>query len=92
MVIRPEEETDLMFTREQLSLFGFLDIPEVKAVFSPSEYKFKRIKLPKKKKIKKQVDHSWDFRKANTKILTHGFHNYPAMMNTKFCFFLTLRR
>ena len=32
------------------------------------------------KKAKKYLDTSWDFRKANTKPLTHGFHNYPAMM------------
>ncbi|MEM9687311.1 MAG: DNA methyltransferase, partial [Bacteroidota bacterium] len=26
------------------------------------------------------VDTSWDFRKANTKQVTHCFHTYPAMM------------
>lgn len=30
--------------------------------------------------MKKYIDNSWDFRTANTKILTHCFHNYPAMM------------
>ncbi|MFH1940187.1 MAG: DNA methyltransferase [bacterium] len=29
---------------------------------------------------KKYVDHSWDFRKANTKTYTNCFHSYPAMM------------
>jgi len=29
---------------------------------------------------KKYVDESWDFEDANTKILTHCFHSYPAMM------------
>jgi site-specific DNA-methyltransferase (cytosine-N4-specific) len=28
----------------------------------------------------KKIDESWDFRKANTKELTHCFHSYPAMM------------
>ena len=74
------EKDKLMFTQEQLSLFGELDISEIKSVFSPSEYRYKKIKLPKKKKIKKRIDHSWDFRRVNTKTLTHGFHNYPAMM------------
>jgi len=80
IIITPEERNNLMLTREQLSLFGALDIPEIKSVFSPSEYKLRKFKLPRKKKIKKYIDHSWDFRKANTKIFTHGFHNYPAMM------------
>lgn len=30
--------------------------------------------------MKKYTDNSWDFRTANTKIFTHCFHNYPAMM------------
>ncbi|MBM4402168.1 MAG: transcriptional repressor LexA [Candidatus Cloacimonetes bacterium] len=30
-------------------------------------------------KYLRRVDYSWDFTKANTKIYTHGFHNYPAM-------------
>ncbi len=29
---------------------------------------------------KKYIDESWDFRKADTKTLTHCFHIYPAMM------------
>ena len=29
---------------------------------------------------KKYVDESWNFKDANTKILTHCFHSYPAMM------------
>lgn len=29
---------------------------------------------------KRIVDHSWDFRKANTKEYTHCYHSYPAMM------------
>lgn len=29
---------------------------------------------------KKYRDSSWDFRTANTKLYTHCFHNYPAMM------------
>jgi DNA modification methylase len=29
---------------------------------------------------KKYIDYSWDFIGANTKIGTHCFHNYPAMM------------
>lgn len=29
---------------------------------------------------KKYIDESWDFEDANTKILTHCFHSYPAMM------------
>ena len=29
---------------------------------------------------RKYTDESWDFRTANTKTLTHGFHNYPGMM------------
>ena len=29
---------------------------------------------------KKNIDKSWDFEDANTKTLTHCFHNYPAMM------------
>ncbi len=29
---------------------------------------------------KKYVDESWDFRTADTKQHTHGFHNYPAIM------------
>lgn len=28
----------------------------------------------------KYTDYSWDFRQANTKIFTHCYHNYPAMM------------
>ena len=32
------------------------------------------------KKYKRTVDHSWDFRGANTKEYTHCYHNYPAMM------------
>lgn len=28
----------------------------------------------------KYIDESWDFEDANTKILTHCFHSYPAMM------------
>jgi len=28
----------------------------------------------------KIIDDSWDFRKANTKEMTHCFHSYPAMM------------
>lgn len=32
------------------------------------------------KKMQKYLDTTWDFRKANTKTLTHCFHNYPAMM------------
>ncbi|MBD3340234.1 MAG: DNA methyltransferase [Candidatus Lokiarchaeota archaeon] len=28
----------------------------------------------------KYIDNTWDFEKANTKTLTHCFHNYPAMM------------
>ncbi len=28
----------------------------------------------------KYIDNSWDFRNADTKPLTHCFHNYPAMM------------
>lgn len=30
--------------------------------------------------MKKYVDNSWDFRKADTKQFTHCYHNYPAMM------------
>lgn len=30
--------------------------------------------------MKKYTDNSWDFRTADTKIFTHCFHNYPAMM------------
>lgn len=30
--------------------------------------------------MKKYCDTSWDFRTSNTKILTHCFHNYPAIM------------
>lgn len=30
--------------------------------------------------VSKKIDESWDFRKANTKELTHCFHSYPAMM------------
>lgn len=30
--------------------------------------------------MKKYRDESWDYRKANTKYLTHCFHKYPAMM------------
>jgi tRNA G10 N-methylase Trm11 len=30
--------------------------------------------------IRKRIDESWDFRKANTKEYTHCFHTYPAMM------------
>jgi len=29
---------------------------------------------------KKYIDESWDFEDANTKTLSHCFHNYPAMM------------
>ena len=29
---------------------------------------------------KKYIDTSWDFRKENTKVHTHCFHDYPAMM------------
>lgn len=29
---------------------------------------------------KKYKDTSWDFRNADTKITTHCFHSYPAMM------------
>ncbi len=29
---------------------------------------------------KKYIDEDWDFRDANTKIYTHCFHSYPAMM------------
>lgn len=29
---------------------------------------------------KKYLDESWDFRSSDTKIFTHGFHNYPAIM------------
>ena len=29
---------------------------------------------------KRRIDTSWDFRKANTKEYTHGYHSYPAMM------------
>ncbi len=32
------------------------------------------------KEIRKSFDTTWDFREANTKILTHCFHSYPAMM------------
>ena len=28
----------------------------------------------------KYPDYSWDFKNADTKDLTHCFHNYPAMM------------
>lgn len=79
-IVSFKETKDFMFTKEQLSLFGYLEIPEIKTVFAPSEYKEKKIKIPKKKKIKKRVDHSWDFKGVDTKIYTHGFHNYPAMM------------
>lgn len=30
--------------------------------------------------MKKYIDNSWDFRTADTKVFTHCFHNYPAMM------------
>jgi len=30
-------------------------------------------------KYQRRVDYSWDFRRADTKPYTHGFHNYPAM-------------
>ena len=30
--------------------------------------------------VSKKIDESWDFRKVNTKELTHCFHSYPAMM------------
>lgn len=30
--------------------------------------------------MKKYTDNSWDYKTANTKIYTHCFHNYPAMM------------
>jgi len=30
--------------------------------------------------MRKYLDTTWDFRKANTKTLTHCFHSYPAMM------------
>jgi len=30
--------------------------------------------------MRKYLDTTWDFREANTKILTHCFHRYPAMM------------
>ncbi|HAX62379.1 MAG TPA: DNA methyltransferase [Elusimicrobia bacterium] len=30
--------------------------------------------------MKKYTDNSWDFRLADTKVFTHCFHNYPAMM------------
>lgn len=30
--------------------------------------------------VSEKIDESWDFRKANTKELTHCFHSYPAMM------------
>ncbi|MFH0947654.1 MAG: DNA methyltransferase [Elusimicrobiota bacterium] len=30
--------------------------------------------------MKKYTDNSWDFRTADTKVFTHCFHNYPAMM------------
>ena len=29
---------------------------------------------------KKYIDPTWDFRTANTKLDTHCYHNYPAMM------------
>ena len=33
-----------------------------------------------KHRTAKYPDETWDFRKADTKTLTHCFHNYPAMM------------
>jgi DNA modification methylase len=30
--------------------------------------------------IRKVIDETWDFRRANTKEFTHCFHSYPAMM------------
>jgi site-specific DNA-methyltransferase (cytosine-N4-specific) len=39
----------------------------------------KETEAPHKYKTK-IIDDSWDFRKANTKELTHCFHSYPAMM------------
>ena len=35
---------------------------------------------PKAGLKKARADESWDFRKADTKRLTHGIHPYPAMM------------
>lgn len=32
---------------------------------------------------KKYIDHSWDFRNADTKTYTHCYHSYPAMMIPK---------
>ena len=29
---------------------------------------------------KREIDHSWDFKDANTKDYTHCYHTYPAMM------------
>jgi DNA modification methylase len=28
----------------------------------------------------KYIDNSWDFKNDDTKLNTHGFHSYPAMM------------
>lgn len=33
-----------------------------------------------KEEGKKYIDTGWDFKKADTKLLTHGLHKYPAMM------------
>lgn len=32
------------------------------------------------KEYKRTIDHSWDFKGADTKEYTHCYHNYPAMM------------
>lgn len=32
------------------------------------------------KKMKRRIDHSWDFANVDTKYCTHGIHPYPAMM------------
>ena len=42
--------------------------------------KFRSISEEKRVTHNKVRDPSWDFAREDTKILTHGFHSYPAMM------------
>lgn len=36
--------------------------------------------MEKNKTYKRRIDHSWDFKGADTKEYTHCYHSYPAMM------------
>ncbi|MFN3966282.1 MAG: TRM11 family SAM-dependent methyltransferase, partial [Endomicrobiia bacterium] len=68
--------------REQLEFYKYLGIQNIEKKFNDIILS-QKIGIPDSLKIKnnkKRIDRSWNYQGKNTKIFTHGFHTYPAMM------------